>query len=317
MSDMTVGRQLRATADSAQWQQLESQVGLDEQFAAVDNLAARLLVASLRGNDPVTAQLARGRDGSDAVQLYRVSDGERTWLDEHMPVTAHQARGGWWLPEQVAVNAGLCNLASLVRRDGRYGVAAAVDMTAKVDARDADAMFAAMVLQPVAEAVLTPLLLRSGAAGKHTVPREKAWGELTKLYYDLALDGGEPLAEMLPGPRWRQLDADEQDRVRVPLIDTLLEQVTVSTVARLRARQLRVLVDAIYAKAKAGTPMPLARGILTPRPTSRTLPPGSAATGLSSSAGSASSPTRASSSSPPSQRRTCSSSACSVECTSR
>ncbi len=136
-------------------------------------------------------------------------------------------------------------------------------MTAKLDARDADALFAAVVLQPVVEAVLTPLLLRSGAGGKQAGPREKAWAQLDELYSDLGLDGGESLAQLRPGPGWRQLDADEQDRVRVALIDTLLEQVGVSTLQRLRARQLRVLVNAVYAKAKPGTPLPLARSVLT------------------------------------------------------
>ncbi len=121
MSNMTAGRQLKVTADSAQWQQLEQQLGLDQQFTNVDKLTTRLMLATLRGNDAVTAQLTRGRDGSDAVQLYRVSDGERSWLDENMAVTAHQARGGWWLPEQVTVNAGLCNLASLTQAEGGTG----------------------------------------------------------------------------------------------------------------------------------------------------------------------------------------------------
>ncbi len=161
MSEMTVGRQLQATADSAAWQQLEQQLNLSGQFTAVDKLTGRLMLATLRGNDAVTAQLARGRDGTDTLELCRVSEGERAWLDEHMPVTAHQARGGWWLPEQVTVNAGLCNLAALARQEGRWGVAAAVDMTAKLNAHDPDAMFAAVVLQPVVEAVLVPVLLRS------------------------------------------------------------------------------------------------------------------------------------------------------------
>lgn len=185
MSAVSAGRQLKATADSAAWQQLEQQLGLAEQFAAVDKLTARLLLATLRGTDAVTARLGTGRDSTSSVELYRVSDTERTWLDEHMTVAAHQARGGWWLPEQVTLNVGLCNLASLIRREGRFGVAAAVDMTAKLDAASADALFASVVLQPAVEEVLAPLVLRSGAAGKQAAPRQKAWAELDELYTDL------------------------------------------------------------------------------------------------------------------------------------
>ncbi len=97
-------------------------------------------------------------------------------------------------------------------------------MTAKLDARDADALFAAVVLQPVVEAVLTPLLLRSGAGGKQAGPREKAWAQLDELYSDLGLDGGESLAQLRPGPGWRQLDADEQDRVRSPSLTPSLSK---------------------------------------------------------------------------------------------
>lgn len=263
MSELTTGRQLLATADSATWQKLEQDLQLHETFAEVDKITTRLLLATLRGKDAVTATLSRTRDGSDTLELYRVSDGERQWLDAHMRVNAHQARGGWWLPEQVTVGAGICNLASLTRSEGRHGVAAAVDMTAKLDARHADAMFAAVVLQPVAEAVLAPLLLRSGAAGKQAGPRQKAWAELDDLYRDLGLDGGSALERLRPGQAWRQLSTDEQDQTRIALVDALLGQVTVTTVQRLRARQLRVLAQAVYAKAKPGAAMPLARALLT------------------------------------------------------
>ncbi len=123
MSGMTPGRTLQGTADSATWQQVEQQLELAGEFSAVDQLATRLLTTSLRGTDALTVQMTRGRDGSDGVELTQVTTDERAWLKERMPVTAHQARGGWWLPEQVTVGAGICNLASLTRRDGRFGVA--------------------------------------------------------------------------------------------------------------------------------------------------------------------------------------------------
>lgn len=262
MSESSAGRQLKATADSAAWQQLEEQLRLSGHFGTVDQLTSRLLMATLRGTDAVMAQLGSGRESS-SLELNGISAEERSWLDEHMTIGAHQSRGGWWLPEQVTVNVGLCNLASLTRREGRFGVAAAVDMTAKVGAGSADALFAAVVLQPVSEAVLAPLVLRSGAAGKQVAPRLKTWVELDALYRDLGLDGGEALAPLKDGARWRALSPDEQDRERVAFLDRLVEQVTPTTVQRLRARQLRTLVEAVYAKAKPGAAMPLARSLLT------------------------------------------------------
>lgn len=263
MSESSPGRQLKATADSAAWHQLEQQLGLAEQFSAVDGLTARLLHATLRGTDVVVAQLATGRESTSSAQLYQVGDAERAWLDEHMTVSAHQARGGWWLPEQVTLNVGLCNLASLTQREGRFGVAAAVDMTAKLDASSADALFATVVLQPVLEAVLAPLVLRSGAAGKQLAPRQKAWAEIDDLYADLGLNGGQPLETLKPRPVWRSLTPDQQDDARQALLIQLVEQVTLMTVQRLRARQLRQLIDALYGRSKPGKVMPLARSILT------------------------------------------------------
>lgn len=263
MSGMTFGRTLQGTADAASWQQVEQQLELADDFAAVDQIAARLIAAGLRGVDSLAVQMARGRDGGGTVELTQVTADERAWLNEHMPVTAHQARGGWWLPEQVTVGAGICNLASLTRRDGRFGVAAAVDMKVKLDARSADAMFAAVVLQPAIEVILAPLLQRSGAAGKQAAARHKAWAAVDELYNDLGLDGGEPLTVLRPGPQWRQLDRAAQDAARVALLDTLAAQMSVSCLLRVRSRQLRVLLDAAYAKTKPGTPMPLARTVLT------------------------------------------------------
>jgi hypothetical protein len=260
-STATAGRQLVATDDAAGWLAVEQRLGLSEQFAQQEGLALRLLSSTLAGTPILTVQAGLSRGNDDSLTLHGLTEVERSWIDTTMPLPAHQRHGGWWLPEQVPVAAGVCDLPSLLRRHGEFGLASAVDLNVKLDATSGDAMFAYTVLQPLTASILAPLLLRSGAAPKQVAGRAAAWSELPEVYDDLGLDAGVPLTQMMPGPGWRSLSRHEQQRVRITLLDTLSEQVTLETVQRFRARQIAQLTAATYAKGKRAA-MPLARTVL-------------------------------------------------------
>jgi len=259
----TTGRLLLAAGDTQEWLRVEQDRGAGVQHVDLDDLLGRLAGDALRGRSVI--RVTAGRLGEPSARLTGLSAGERTLLDERFTLAKQQARGAWYIPDDVKVTAGLANLASAFASDGLYALVTTGEDTVSVPtAVAADHVFLWAALLPFLSRLVAPVVLRSGLPGAPKAGEQAAaWSE-TDAYYDaVGLDGGPAYDVMRYGGGWGRLDRQEQHATRQALLAHLAPQVDARLAARHRAYVTAELAAAFYAKAKKETP--LARRVLNKR----------------------------------------------------
>ncbi len=266
MADQTSGRTLAATTNAAAWLEVEAALGLTTAFGTVDAVALALATRLLSGKPVLHVERARSRASKASVAVQGLTSEQTAWINSRQSLGTQQQRGAWWLPEEVSLDAGVCNLPALLAKHGDYGLVSAGDSKVKIGGASPDGMLTWALLEPLAMALLAPLLLRGPWAANKADVRRQAWQETLATYQDLGLadtPAGKAASRIGPDGDWRGLTREQRQALRLELLQGLRGHVTLETVQRLRARQLAELVGGLYAKAKPVTTMPLARTVMT------------------------------------------------------
>lgn len=240
---------------------LETTVGQQQRFAAIDTLAARLLATALDGQSIATVVPGRGLHTPDTAEVTALTHEEAVFCADVFGIQEQQRRGAWYLPQKLSVKAGATNLPYLLRERPAHALTLAADDTARLTAADStDTVLLWALLVPLFETLLQPVRLR--AAGEIFSPTEQRryWAAIEERYRMLGIDTG-ALEVFCFGGGWHELDRVGQQQARVRLLDTIAAADLVQIVARHRMQQLQGLMAGFAKKAKTGTA--LARRVLT------------------------------------------------------
>lgn len=262
MSDSTFGRTILGTT-AEQLLEAEAAAGHGERFDALHALLTHLTTRAFKGKPTVELTKAKSATKLDSVAVAGATAADRQLLDDHYRLERQEARGAWFLPQEVSLKYGLANLPATVATQPRFAVNAARDATAKVDLRtDPDALAVWALVVPLFSDLLAPIDLRA-ATGKLATPEQQraAWEAIDATYADLGIDVTDQLSAMRYGGGWGKLRIDDQVAARQALVAALADQVNAETARRWRARGTQQLAAAYYRKAKSGPP--LAQTVLT------------------------------------------------------
>ena len=259
----TTGRLLLAATSTEEWLRVEQDRGVAARHTDTDDLLGRIAGDSVHGRAVVT--VTAGRLDVPAARLAGLAAGARRLLEKRFALANQQARGAWYVPDAVKVQAGLPNLAAALASDGLYALVTTGEDTLTVPATGAaDHVFLWSALLPFVSRLVAPVPLRSGLPGAPKVGEEAAaWADTDAYYAAVDLDGGPAYALMRHGGGWGRLGREEQHATRQALLAHLAPQVDAALAARHRAHVTDELVTAFYGKAKKETP--LARKVLNKR----------------------------------------------------
>lgn len=240
------------------------------QFDELDQLTGEALAHAFVGKRLIDITPG-GRSGRpDTVTISAISDRARTLIDTQYQLAAQQERGAWWLPEEVTLKVGVCNLPHHFAYRPRFAINAGKDESARVDLRaGGDGLAVWAILLPVFSDLLAPVEARATSGKPTPVDDQRAtWDRISATLIALDLEVEPHLAQMRYGGGWSALRLGEQADLRRAYVGHLAPQVGPTCGARWRANTTRRLATAFYKKAKAQTP--LAKSVLT-KPLQRDL----------------------------------------------
>ena len=247
----TIGRELLATRSVSEALALEKSAGKSEHFVALDALVARLVHASLEGEQ--IACLSHDRARGTSLALPGLSEEDAVWVQEHFRLEHLQSRGMWKIPERASLKVGFLSLPYAVDQYGRYGAQMAAEERGPVPLDTAEAIFVWSVLQPLFTALYRPIELRTLRAGEGSRSEQLVyWADCESFYQDLGLKAKPSLAKIRYGGGWSKLSGAERHAALTTLLGELQSNVQGEEGARFRIRRARPLIERYYAKAKVG-----------------------------------------------------------------
>lgn len=249
------GRAAVAAPSAPELLRLEASAGRDGRFAALDTLLGDLLRTALHETHPLIT-LANGRS-EDPVQIRGLGGKQRELVRELFSLEHQQARGAWFLPDEVTLKVGLINLPSHFRRHPRYASGIAAEEWGKLAFCDSPgAVLVWSILEPLFEQLLLPFELRGRQAGvKERDEQLRAWAEVDRFLDALGFRVAQELAVMRYGAGWGRLRAPEQLSAKQRLLEALAEQADGSTARRYRAHAIQSLLRRYYDRARRGPPL--------------------------------------------------------------
>lgn len=217
-------------------------------FAALDKLTQRLIAEAIKGK-----RLAKSE--GDGVALNGLSDGERELVAQQFDVSVIEARGGWFLPESVALNLGLLNLLYHFKRSPRYASGIAADERQWVNLQASpEGVYIWSVLEPFFRFWLAPLRLRGDEQTKgKKEKRVLAWKDYLDNCAALGKSPPGPVEKMKYGGGWSKLRSAEQLALKTEFINSLSIQVQ-DIAQRFRALRIQELAQRYFGKAKRTPP---------------------------------------------------------------
>jgi len=249
-----------ATGDPRTVLASEQATGKAQPFTTPDAITAGLLAAALNGTDIVKVKVDRDHKNGDHITLGPLDAHARRVVNDTFGLAAQQARGAWFLPEQLSMKLGPLALPANLRNHPSHAIGIATDTVARVEATTSpDVLLAWALLIPLFDALMAPVMVRAvGSAGTPDEQRE-TWAVITEQYRSLGVEAA--LAPLAYRSGWARLDRAGQQQARLHLIDALAAADLPTLVASFRVTRLQALAAAFEKKAKAGTP--LARQVLT------------------------------------------------------
>lgn len=213
-----------------------------------------------------TAALVEGgaaRDGSEFVQIEGLSEGSVAFMDQKFSLERQEARGAWFLPQEVTLKFGCCNLPYLVNSGAKFASAAAREQVARVDMRAGTHGLTVWSLAvPLFGDLMAPIELRTSTSKLAPVEQQVGvWEATAALFMSLGLHLEDQLDVLRYGGGWAALRIHEQLLAKRAFIAALADQVSLETVRLWRARATLELVDGYYRKSRRGAP--LSRKVLT------------------------------------------------------
>lgn len=241
----------------------EQQAGRDALFAQHEALLWRVLSRACAGDRVLTVTYGK-RGERDVVEVLGLDAAEEAFVQEHHSLARQEARGAWFLPQDVSLKPGLANLGWYMKSQSGFAMNAVRDEVAKCDLRaNHHALLVWALINPFFTDLLAPIALRSATGKPLTAPQAaKAWAEIDDRYVRLGLALDDALAAFRPGGGWHRLRRGDQIVARERLFRAIAEQASADTVRRWRAQLVQQLASAYYKKLK-GEGGVLARTALT------------------------------------------------------
>jgi hypothetical protein len=142
-----------------------------ERFARIDELMEALLRTTFDGGNIVQVDRSP-RPGTpvvvNTVRLASVVPGQAKILADSYLFTDQQARGAWWLPDDVSLKTGLLNLPATMLANRRFPMEIArEDHVTVALATNPDGFFIWAAVQGLFDLLLAPLELRGEQVGKN------------------------------------------------------------------------------------------------------------------------------------------------------
>ncbi|MEU8088659.1 hypothetical protein AB0B57_34230 [Micromonospora sp. NPDC049101] len=252
-----------ASAPPEQFLRLERDTGRAERFADADHFLANLVKAALAGSKIAEIKPRSPSDkNNDTITLTPLGSAERDYVTTTFALSAQQARGAWFLPEQGSLKVGSMNLPAYIRNDPWYAITRSLDEVARTQfASSADAVATWSLLLPLFERLMAPVHKRAAGSTGTSEEQTATWAAITESYESLGLNTGAALSVFAYRGGWSRLDRAGQARARAGLLDALANNDLRQLAERYRAERVQTLVAATVKRAKIGTP--LARKVLT------------------------------------------------------
>lgn len=239
----------------------EAREGRGDRFVEQEALLARALKRAAAGQRVLAISYGE-RGARDTVEILGLSEHEQAYVDEQYSLARQEARGAWFLQQELSIKPGLADLGWHMKSHPRFAMNGVRDEVAKVDLRTSpDALASWALIAPFFDALFEPLDL-STAPGKPPTREQKAkaWAEIDDRYGRLGLSLDDALAPFRPGGGWSGLRIADQGAARQRLVNAIFAQASRDTVRRWRAVVVERLAGAFYKKAKGAR---LARYVLT------------------------------------------------------
>jgi hypothetical protein len=157
-----------AVASPDQFLQLEREHGLaHDGLAKIDHIATNLIAAALSGRALVNiARTKRGNKNSDVLTL-SIPTTERPFIDQTFGLSKQQARGAWFLPEEVSLKASTVNLPAYVRHLPWHAMTIVGEDVARIRlGSTSDALLTWALLIPLFNTLLAPITERAVGSTK-------------------------------------------------------------------------------------------------------------------------------------------------------
>lgn len=243
---------LRAIADADAFLEEEERLGLTDRFQQVDAILDEAVAAALSGQRIL--DIAVRKSGPSLLKLATLSREQRTWLNATFSKAAHEARGSWYLPDVIKVNAGAFVLVEALLAQPRFAASVIAGQSAKGDPQSGEAVFIWAALDPFFEALAVPLNLRSHRAGTmKSAERTRVWSTFDSLAESLGL-ADEAIRVFRSNDSWTNVSPREHEERRMRLGEALRGHAAHTLGRRYRAHLLHMLIERYYAKAKKGHP---------------------------------------------------------------
>jgi hypothetical protein len=180
-------------------------------------------------------------------------DEHRAYIEDTFRLERQQARGAWFLPEEVSLRVGMLNLPANFRSYPRFPSTITWEEYGQVSLADsADALLVWAILEPLFEALFQPFILRGRLTGSKSREEQlKSWHAVDVVLETLGFTVSQELAVMRYGGGWHTLRSGEQLAVKQRILAALAGQGDPGMGARYRAYCMRLLLDHYYKKAKA------------------------------------------------------------------
>ncbi len=250
-SSSSFGRQALQTETAFALLELESRVGRSNGFKTLDALVGEFLLRSLRGERVI--EMIQRREYEHSIVIPGLRDEYRAFVEDTFRLERQQARGAWFLPDEVSLRVGMLNLPANFQKYPRFASSITWEEHGQVSlGNSANALLVWAILEPLFDALFQPFVLRGRLAGSKSQEEQlKSWHAVDVVLETLGFTVSHELAVMRYGGGWHKLRSGEQLVVKQRLLAALARQAEPSMGARYRAYCLRLLLDHYYKKAKA------------------------------------------------------------------
>ena len=231
----------------------EEELGLADRFEQLDAMLEKAITAALNGERIL--KIEPRHQGASLLTLRAASRSQREWLNAEWAKSAHEARGSWYLPETLKVNAGAFVLVEALNDQPRFASSVISWHKAEASPDVGEAVFIWAALDPFFETLSLPLTLRSRHAGaKKPEDAKRAWTQADGLYEALALAESEAFAAFRTDAGWVHASSTEHQQRRRALGEVLRASAQPGIGRRYRGFVLQQLIQRYAAKAKKERP---------------------------------------------------------------
>lgn len=255
MPDDTVsfGRLVLASETLDRMLALEVERDRSASFESIDTFVAEIVRRSFNGERVATITRA---ERPQSISLDALDAPAHDWITEWFAVERQQARGAWFLPDEVRIDVGVLNLPHFFGAypDFAHMIAADERITLPV-AGNPEALAIWAALEPLCAALVAPLILRGPDLGKQGREKQlQAWAAVDAFYAAIGLKVDDALGSLRYGSGWSTLRAQQQVERKRAFLAVIAHELDEWNAARFRAYQLHTLVRRYYEKAKKGPP---------------------------------------------------------------